>query len=317
MGLLNQTLQLRQRERSNLADQQEILLEAQANPDMQSEADLSPEEVSLIELKRTRVLRRAILSENHPEIRSLDSRIKALESVIASESSDDADTAAGAIARDAIASPIGREIVAVEKRIEGLDVEIADLTAEIDVLAKSIAETPNVEMALRTLDRDYDGMKAEFQVARNKLASAATGEELELKQQAERFDVVEQATVPENPVSPNRPMIMMAGAVGGVGMGLALIILMELTNKAVRRPSEFGRIDIVPIAIIPFVFTDKEMQARRRLRVSIVLGAIALIGTGAYVVHYHILPLDLLLERILEKAKIDSAIEMVRSRLNF
>jgi uncharacterized protein involved in exopolysaccharide biosynthesis len=317
MGLLSQTLQLREREKSNLVDQQEILLEAQANPGKLPEEELSPEELNLVQLKRVRVMRRAILSESHPEIRSIDSRIKALEAVLAETVVDPEETAAGAIARDAIASPIGRELVATGKRIEGLDVEIADLSREIDALAKTISETPNVEMALRTLDRDYEGMKSEFQTARNKLASAATGEELELKQQAERFDVVEQATVPEQPISPNRPMIMMAGAVGGVGMGLALIILMELTNKAVRRPSEFGRIDIVPIAIIPFVFTTGEMQARRRLRISIVLGGLALIGSGAYVVHYHVLPLDLLFEKILAKAKIDNAIELVRSRLNF
>ncbi|MFT6774715.1 MAG: hypothetical protein ACJA1L_002431, partial [Paracoccaceae bacterium] len=162
-----------------------------------------------------------------------------------------------------------------------------------------------------------DGMRAEFQNARTKLSSASTGEELELKQQAERFDVVEQATVPEQPISPNRPLIMMAGAVGGVGIGLALIILMEFTNKAVRRPSEFGQIDIIPIAIIPFIFTERELSARRRLRILIVLGALALIGTSLYVVHYYYLPLDLIFEQLLKKAKIDSAIELIRARLSF
>jgi polysaccharide chain length determinant protein (PEP-CTERM system associated) len=315
-ALLSQTRQLREREKTGLKDQREILLEAQANPGAAPEADLSPEQRDLLELKRQRVMRRAILSETHPEIRAMDSRIKALEAVVANVPASE-DTAAGAIAADRIASPLGRELVAVEKRIEGLNIEITDLTAEIETLEKTIRETPNIEMALRTLNRDYDGMRAEFQNARTKLSSASTGEELELKQQAERFDVVEQATVPEQPISPNRPLIMMAGAVGGVGIGLALIILMEFTNKAVRRPSEFSQIDIIPIAIIPFIFTERELSARRRLRILIVLGALALIGTSLYVVHYYYLPLDLIFEQLLKKAKIDSAIELIRARLSF
>jgi len=316
LGLLSQTRQLRERERTNLRDQRDILMEAQANPSFNGLVTMTPEQQSLLELKRLRVMRRAILSETHPEIRALDSRISALTGVV--EDQAEAMTGKnGELAMSLMNSPLGRELATIDKRIEGLNDEIASLTSEVEDLQKTVNETPNIEMALRTLNREYDGLRAEFQGARGKLSSAATGEELELKQQAERFDVVEQATVPEQPKSPNRPLIMMAGAVGGVGLGLAIIILLELMNQAIRRPSELARIDIVAIAIVPYIYTEREARARRRLRIGIVLGALALFGIGAYVVHYHYLPLDLLFENLLQKAKINTAIEMIRSRLNF
>ncbi len=316
LGLLSQTRQLRERELSNLRDQRDIMLEAQADPGFAALANLTPEQQSLQDLKRVRVMRRAILSETHPEILAMDSRIKALTAVVEEQNAALAE-AEGDLPANLINTPLGRELATIDKRIEGLNEEIATLTEEIDTLQKSIDETPNIEMALRTLNREYDGLRDEFQRSRSKLSSAATGEELELKQQAERFDVVEQATVPEQPKSPNRPLIMMAGAVGGVGLGLALIFVLELMNQAIRRPSELGRIDIVPIAVVPYVFTERESRARRRLRIGIVLGALALIGVGAYVVHYYYLPLDLLFENLLKKAKIDTAIDMIRNRLNF
>jgi uncharacterized protein involved in exopolysaccharide biosynthesis len=316
LGLIGQTRALRERERTNLKDQRDIIVEAQANPAIGDQLAMTPEQQSLKELVRVRVMRRAILSATHPEILAIDSRIKALTSVV-----DEQAAISDAINKDLplgmVDTPLGRERAVIDKRIVALDDEIISLTEEIETLQKSVDETPNIEMALRTLNREYDGLREEFSRSRGKLSSAATGEELELKQQAERFDVVEQATVPEQPKSPNRPLIMTAGAMGGVGLGLAIIFILEMMNQAIRRPSELARIDIVPIAVVPFIYTARESRARRRLRIGIVLGALALISLGAYLVHYFYLPLDLLFENLLKKAKIDTVIEMIRTRLSF
>lgn len=324
LALLEQKLQLQERDRRALLDQESLLVAAMAeekNSGRKPIAEMSDEERSLEELKRQRLMRRAILSETHPEIRALDSRIKSLEALIESDAAAtaaaSADQPEGETPPSDMATAMGRELELTRKRIGGLDFDIAELRKEIEVLAKSVAETPNIEMALNTLNREYDGLRAEFQQARAKLASAATGEELELKQQAERFEVVEQASLPDAPISPNRPLILMAGAVGGIGAGLALILLLELMNKAIRRPSELSRIDITPVAIIPYVYTTQEARRRRNLRIMITLGFLVLIVGGAYVVHYYYEPLDLLLDKVLEKAKIKDAIQLVRSRLNF
>ncbi|MGG7566705.1 GumC family protein [Rhodovulum sp. DZ06] len=315
LGLLTQARQLQQRERASLLNQRELLVAA-ISSQTKPEAQMTPEEKTLAEVRRARALRRAILSENHPEIRALDSRIAALEGLV-EEQRAAAEKAVAEGAVPAPTTPMERERAMIDKRVEELDSQIAELSTEIDQLASSIAETPNIEMALRTLNREYDGLREEFAAARAKLASAATGEQLELKQQAERFEVVEQATLPERPISPNRPMILMAGAVGGVGAGLGFIILLELMNKTIRRPSELARIDITPIAIVPYIYTAKEMRNRKMLRISIILGFVLLVAVGSYVVHYYYMPLDLLLERLIQRARIDDAIKLVRTRLNF
>ena len=57
------------------------------------------------------------------------------------------------------------------------------------------------------------------------------------------------------------------------------------------------------------------MRNRRLIRIFSILGFVVLVVGGAWVVHYYYMPLDLLLQKVLEKAKISEAIELVRSRL--
>ena len=48
-------------------------------------------------------------------------------------------------------------------------------------------------------------------------ATAATGERIELLSKGERISVIEHASVPTRPISPNRPLIAGAGAAAGIG----------------------------------------------------------------------------------------------------
>lgn len=318
LSLLEQTKQLRERERADLLDQESLLVEnlGKQRSENKPEELMTPVEQQLAEVKRQRIMRRAILSENHPEIRAIDNRIKALEALVEADKK-----VAGPDGERAPRSPLEtqmtQQLELIDKRLGSVNTELSDLNAEIEKLSKSIEETPNVEMALNTLQREYDGMRAEFQSARTKLSSATTGEELEVKQQAERFEVLEQATLPDSPISPNRPMILLAGAAGGLGAGLAMVLLLEMMNAGIRRPSELAKIDITPIAIIPYIYSQREQRRRSVVRTFTVIGVLVLIFGGAYVVHYHYMPLDLLLRNALEKAKITDAIQLVRSRLNF
>lgn len=171
-------------------------------------------------------------------------------------------------------------------------------------------------MALISLTRDYQNMQSQYQQARSKLASAATGEQLELKQQAERFEVIEQANVPDTPDKPNRILIMAMGLGGGVGAGLAVVVLLEFMNKTIRRPSEIANaLGIQPLVVIPYVYTVNEQSNRRTWRRGVLLTVVLLVAAVLAALHYFYLPLDLLAERAIEKAQLDSLIGLIKSRL--
>ena len=92
----------------------------------------------------------------------------------------------------------------------------ADLAAQVAALQQGIAKTPEVEATLNALNRDYENLEAEYRLTKAKTTAATTGQEMEEDRQAERFEVLEQAVVPDEPTSPDRPRILLAGAFGSV-----------------------------------------------------------------------------------------------------
>ena len=97
---------------------------------------------------------------------------------------------------------------------------------------------------------------------------------------------------------------LLAGAGVGLGLvaGLRLIVLMELLQVAIRRPADLtARLGITPFAPLPYLRTAG--QSRRR-RVIIGLGfalVLLAIPAGLWLVHTQVIPLDLLLNRVMQK----------------
>lgn len=203
------------------------------------------------------------------------------------------------------------EIASIRSRLAGLGVvsnaddalkfletQRADLAATASELTESIFKTPAVEAALAALTRDYQNLQEEYRQTKAKYADAQTGEMLEQDRQAERFEVLEQATVPSEPTKPNRKKILVAGFGGGIALGIGLVVLLELLDNSIRTVSDLERrLQLRPIGVIPYIVTPSE---RRRTRWKLAGGAVAcvtIIAAGLVAVHLYYLPLDLLAER--------------------
>lgn len=172
------------------------------------------------------------------------------------------------------------------------------LAAKVDGLKTSIARTPTVEVEYAALQREYANLQAEYNQTKAKLAEAETGERLEQDRQAERFEVLEQATVPETPAKPERVKIILAGGFGGLAVGLGLALLLELLDNSIRTSSDLERrLKLRPFAVIPYIETAAEMRQRLRRRIMMAGGVAVAITLAVFAVHFLYLPLDLLAER--------------------
>jgi len=185
-----------------------------------------------------------------------------------------------------------------EDTIKFLQRQRDDLAAIVSDLTDSISRTPSVEAALSALTRDYQNLRDEYTQTKAKFADAQIGERLEQDRQAERFEVLEQATVPSAPTKPNRKKIMVAGLGGGFALGIGLVVLLELLDNSIRGVSDLERrLQLRPIGVIPYIVTPAE---RRWTMLKIGGGAvacIAIVAVGLIAVHLYYLPLDLLAER--------------------
>jgi uncharacterized protein involved in exopolysaccharide biosynthesis len=264
-------------------------------------------------MRRTLVQRRALLSPTHPEVRALEAGVAALEAAIADEPAAPAPGETAEVsAREA---RIARRVAIYDAQLQVLDAQIATLDEERERVERSILDTPSVEMQINTLRRKYDDLEAEYQSAQAKLAQAIIGERLETRQQAERFEVIEQPTVPEEPQSPNRLKIVAAGVVAGFGAGGGLAALLELMSRIVRRPEDLETIEIEPLGVIPYIETAGERLRRWSIRLMAFLLVFGGVSAGLWAAHTRYLPLDVIAQKAVDKAGLQEPIDLFRRRL--
>jgi uncharacterized protein involved in exopolysaccharide biosynthesis len=154
------------------------------------------------ELERLRlslVQQRAMLADTHPRVRQLTAQIAALENAPDNEEGAPDTTESGRAA-----TALSR-VDAINERLTLLDDQAEQDSARTAQLEDSISRTPQIGLQLAALERDYAALQTQYREAVLKQAQAETGERLESSQQAERFEVIEQAIPSESPVSPNRP----------------------------------------------------------------------------------------------------------------
>ncbi len=185
-----------------------------------------------------------------------------------------------------------------EASLKQLETQRKELLAAAEEIRKRISLAPSIEVVLASMRRDYENLQSEYAQTKSKLTDAQIGERLEQDRQAERFEVLEQATVPEGPTSPNRTQIVMAGGGGAIAIGLGMVFLLELLDNSIRTPKDLERrLQLRALAVIPYVRTKGETRSQRRRLILFAFLTFILIAMALTAVHTYYLPLDLLAER--------------------
>jgi hypothetical protein len=190
-----------------------------------------------------------------------------------------------------------------------LDVEIAPIDARLDVSAEekaiiektladlddSIKATPANEMLLNGLERELTSLTVQYEAAVANLGQANVGERIEVMSKGERFSLIEPPSEPLAPVRPKRVLIAGAGVMGGVGLGLGFVALLEMLNRSIRRPVEIAeRFGAQPFAVLPYIRTRGERRWKRGVIVTALLVIVVAIPLGLLAVHTLYQPLDTL-----------------------
>ena len=262
----------------------------------------TPEQLQLKSLKDQMSSMLAVMSPQNPRIRVIEAQIAALEATVAGQTATSA--AAAAQTGDTTKPPSNYDIQLADMdfQITSLVSQKAQIEASMEALRASIEATPSNAIKLDTMERDFANVRAQYDEAVVKRARAETGDTLETLSKGQRITTIEDAIAPQRPSSPNRPLVAAAGVAGGLALGLGLILLLEVTNSAIRRPADLtSKLGIAPFGTLPNIRTGREV-ARRRMIIAAAF-CVVLIGVpGAlWYVHTEITPLDLLLDGVIDK----------------
>jgi len=281
-------------------------------------AQSSQAELELEQMRRQLAQARGVYAESHPTIRGLTSQIASLEAAALAEKLNAVGDAGPTTADERVRLLLSnqeRNVALTERQLQLIDRQLTATDERIEKLVESIEQTPDTEIALAQLERRSAELVSQHTLASRKSAAAADGEELEVNRQAERYEIIEQAQIPEQPDSPPRKLIAAGGFGGSIVIGFGLMFLFEFMNKFIYTSRQLARqVGLEPIVTIPLIRTPHENVRRRFMLIATIVGLAAIAALMAAGIHYFVTPIDTLVTNLLDDANLTPIVEEARER---
>jgi polysaccharide chain length determinant protein (PEP-CTERM system associated) len=183
----------------------------------------------------------------------------------------------------------------VQSRLKATQAEIAYHTGQIGELRGRIADTrtrlrltPLRQQQLADLMRDYQNARDNYQSLLEKKLQSALATSLEKREEGERLRVVDPASLPQQPVSPNRLEIILAGWAAGLAAGVGVVAAEEMTDQTLRGRSDVHELLPCPLlAQLPVLRSPAGARRRAWMRAAEIAGlallTLAAAGFSIYV----------------------------------
>jgi uncharacterized protein involved in exopolysaccharide biosynthesis len=126
------------------------------------------------------------------------------------------------------------QLVANEMEIGRLREEEGRVEAQMATYRERIENTPIREQAMANLTRDYQNTRESYQRLLQKSQDAQQAENLERRQKGEQFKIVDPARIPEKPIKPNIPKIVLIGLFLAIASGFGLAFFREQLDHSFR-----------------------------------------------------------------------------------
>ncbi|SHH07733.1 Uncharacterized protein involved in exopolysaccharide biosynthesis [Cognatiyoonia sediminum] len=256
---------------------------------------LSPEEQQLEQLELELRRARAVYSDTNPRVVLLQNQIDQLREIVSETQPNDVD--------DTFQSPenalLQLRIAEFEDRMASNVNERAEIETELTQIDSSIQATAANGIALATLERDFANLQSRYNAANNNLDRSRLALDIEASNQGQKLTIIENPNVPQDPSGPNRIRIATIGVGAGLALAAGFFVLLEITNRTIRRPEEIeAKFNVTPIASIPYM----ESKRQRRMRMALLAGALLVVLIGVPLILWYIdtyyLPLDVIVARI-------------------
>ena len=193
-------------------------------------------------------------TESHPRVKQLEASISVTRRQISENGEDELNT----IYR----SP---EYQSVKVDIQALETQKKNLEDEIEANKVILEQIPVAQAQLQDLQRKEQNEVIIYEKLVSRYGQSEVSKEMELQDKAVSFRVLDPAVVPAIPSSPNRPLILLMGMAGGVGIAFGVIFLLDLIDPSIKDVNDLRQFGIPVLAVIPKL-KDVEEERRTALR---------------------------------------------------
>ena len=161
---------------------------------------------------------------------------------------------------------IDQQIAFNNSQIAQLRAVKAQEQAQITSRLSSQARAPMVQQQISGLQQRLTGLNSQYQQVRGRLLAAQAGVRAEDEQMGQRLAVVEPPIIPDEPIWPDRLLILGIGIGGSIGLGFLLATVVELFLHPIRDPKVLASITGVPaLGVVPMI-DRKRLPGTSRFR---------------------------------------------------
>ena len=208
---------------------------------------------------------------DHPDVRVMQRTVRDLEARLEAEGSRPQATSGAGTER---AMPPAERMR--QQKLRDLQLQLDDIDRQLaeketqdrqiraivrDYQAKLDA-APKRESELIELTRDYATVQATYQNLLVKREEATLAANLERRNIGEQFKVLDPARIPERPFSPNRLLINLGGAGGGLALAIFFIAFLEYRDSSFKREDDVVRLlEVRVLAVVPLMIAKADRRA--------------------------------------------------------
>ena len=257
----------------------------------------------IMDLESNLAAARETYKDDHPDIRSFKKRLDVLRNQRDALVLEEQQEQSKAVAPSKKMSPqlarsledIKSAVANVQAQIQGKDLDIQQRVEQQTKLNQSIQSyqarievSPANEQRYASLLRDYDMAKQKYEEMSRKKELSETSQNLEERKAGENLEVLDPASLPEQPAEPNRLIIAAAGCGLGLVAGLMLSGMKEMKDSTLKNLKDVRTYtNLSVLSSIPLLENALLVRRKRRLAwlawsSAIIVGTVAMSGSMYY-----------------------------------
>jgi succinoglycan biosynthesis transport protein ExoP len=219
----------------------------------------------------------------HPDVLKVKEEIAQWEQ-LKTKNADSTASAPAGTADNPMPGPVDQPAFAeVDSRLKAVDAEIANnkqqaekLRKQIDDIRARLSLTPVREQQLAEVTRNYQNSHEYYQSLLQKELESQLASNLDQRQEGEQFRIIDLPSLPDKPIKPNRPLILLGGWLFGLCLGLGAAGASEFINHSLRTAHELQELTSLPILVrIPVFYTARQRKTLR-LRNLVEIGLVSI-----------------------------------------
>jgi polysaccharide biosynthesis transport protein len=238
-------------------------------------------------------------TDAHPDVLRLQRSLDTLDAEIVLAQRQDGAVREGLPPDNLAYIQLAGQVESAKADLQTIAVERERLKEWLEQLDKRIEQAPEVEREYQRLARVLETAVNERRAIAASLRTAQLGETLETERKSEKFTLIEPPRAPNEPIKPNRGLILTLGMLLSLGAGVAMVVLAEAIDTAVHGPKQLAVLTgFAPLATIPYIQTRLEIHRRWQRRIGFAVVSVGVLAGLIVSVHLYVSPLDVLWARL-------------------